>query len=163
MFGFKTYSVVFAASAQTNAVDWFELITGAAGKICLLGLDIGQTTELGDTAEEQIDWYIKRATGSYTSGSGGNTSVARSPMDPGDAAATFTAETLNTTKIAVGSGTLTTLHNGTFNVRAGLQLFWTPETAPLIGASSALAIGMTGNPGDSITWVGTAYVAEIAP
>lgn len=163
MLTFKVFTVLFTASAQTNKVDWFELITGASGKICLLGLDIGQTTELGDAAEEQVDWYIKRGTGSYTSGSGGNTSVARNPVDPGDASATFTAETLNTTQILVGSGTLTTVFNSTFNLRAGLQVFWTPETAPMIGASSALAIGMTGNPADSVTWVGTAYVAEISP
>lgn len=159
----RVYVVNFAASAQTNKVDWLELISGASGYLLLLGLDIGQTTELGDTAEEQIDWYIKRATGSYTSGSGGNTGVTRSPVHPGDAAATFTAETLNTTQIAVGTGALATMHNSAFNLRAGLVQFWTPETAIGIGPSSALAIGMTGNPADSVTWVGTAYVGEISP
>lgn len=159
----RVYVVNFAASAQTVAIDFFELIAGASGALVLLGLDLSQTTELGDAAEEQIDWYIKRATSTYTSGSGGNTGVARTPVDAGAAAATFTAETLNTTKIAVGSGTLTTLVNSAFNVRTGLQIFWTPETAPRCSASSALAIGMTGAPTDSITWVGTAYVGELAP
>ena len=159
----RVYTVTFAASAQTGAVDWFELITGASGMCALLGIDIGQTTELGDAQEEQIDWYVKRATGSYTSGSGGNTNVARTSLNPGDAAATFTAETLNTTKIAVGTGTLTTVHNSAFNLRNGLYQFWTPETAIRWSASSALAIGMTGAPADSVTWVGTAYVAELAP
>jgi hypothetical protein len=159
----RCYTVVFAASAQTNAVDWFELTATSTSGIALLGLDISQTTELGDAAEEQIDWYIKRASGSYTSGSGGNTSVARTPVRAGDAAATFTAETLNTTKIAVGSGTLTTVHNSSFNLRNGLIQYWTPETAITTSVSQALAIGMTGNPADSVTWVGTAYVAELAP
>lgn len=159
----RVYTVGFAASAQAGAVDWFELITGASGALALLGLDIAQTTELGDTAEEQVGWRIIRATGSYTSGSGGNTGVARPAIAPGDSAATFTAETLNTTQIAVGTGTLTTLLQSAFNVRVGLQMFWTPETAPRIGASSALSIGMTAAPADSITWIGTAYVSEIAP
>ena len=56
----RVYTVSFAASAQAGAVDWFELITGASGGLALLGLDIGQTTELGDTAEEQIGWRIIR-------------------------------------------------------------------------------------------------------
>lgn len=159
----RVYTVNFAATASASALDFFELTTGASGKIILLGLDIGQTTELGDAAEEQIDWYIKRATSTYTSGSGGNSGVARNAVDPSDAAATFTAETVNTTKIAVGTGTLTTIFNSAFNLRTGLQLFWTPETAPMAGASSALAVGMTGAPTDSVTWVGTAYVGELSP
>jgi hypothetical protein len=163
MIPLRVYTVVFAASAQAVAVDWFELIAGANVGIALLGLDICQTTELGDAAEEQIDWYIKRGSGSYTSGSGGNTGVARTPVRSGDAAATFTAETLNTTRIAVGTGTLTTVLNSAFNLRVGLQLFWTPETAITLKASEALAIGQTGAPADSVTWVGTAYVAELLP
>jgi hypothetical protein len=159
----RVYTVSFAASAQAGAIDFFELITGASGGLVLLGLDIGQTTELGDAAEEQIDWYIKRGTGTYTSGSGGNTGVARPPVVPGDSAATFTAESLNTTRIAVGTGTLTTIFGSTFNLRSGLQMFWTPETAPRSAVSTALAIGMTGAPADSVTWVGTAYVGELSP
>jgi hypothetical protein len=158
----RVYTVIFGASAQTNAVDWFELTAPSTMGIMLLGLDISQTTELGDAAEEMIDWYVKRATSTYTSGSGGNTSVTRSPINPGDAAASFTAETLNTTKIAVGTGALATVHNSAFNVRAGLDKLWTPETAIRCPASGALAIGMTANPADSITWVGTAYVGELS-
>lgn len=163
MISARCYCTSFAASAQTNKVDWFELQTGSTGYIALVGLDIGQTTELGDAQEEQIDYYIKRGTGSVTSGSGGNTSVARKATQPGEAAATFTVETLNTTQLAVGTGTLDTILNSAFNLRAGLQQFWTPETAFCIAPSSYLAIGMTGNPADSVTWVGTAYVMEYSP
>jgi hypothetical protein len=159
----RVYSVILPATATASAIDWFELICGSTVAIALLGLSIGQTTELGDTAEEQIDYYIKRGAGSYTSGSGGNTGVARSPISPGDAAATFTAESANTTRIAVGTGTLVTLHNDTFNVRTGEKVFWTPETAPRAGPSQALAIGLTGAPADSVTWVATAYVGELSP
>lgn len=159
----RCYTVGFAASAQTAAIDFFELIVGASGHIALLGLVIGQTTELGDAAEEKLRLKFTRATGSYTSGSGGNTGVARPPVRAGDAAATFTAETLNTTQIAVGSGTLTVLNQEPFEVRAGFERFWTPETAFTAGASSAFAIGLAAAPADSVTWEGTAYVAELAP
>lgn len=163
MIPLRAYTVSFAASAQTAAIDFLELIAGATTGVALLGLDIAQTTELGDTAEEQIGWYIKRASGSYTSGSGGNTGVARPPVRAGDGAATFTCESLNTTQIAVGSGTLTTMLQSAFNLRAGLQVFWTPETAITCSVSQALAIGLTAAPADSVTWIGTAYVAELVP
>lgn len=163
MIPLRVYTVNFSATAATAAVDFFELTTTSAGSIALLGLDIGQTTELGDNQEEQLGWYIKRATGAFTSGSGGNTGVARPPVHAGDSAATFTAETLNTTQVAVGSGTLTTLFQSVFNIRGGLQIFWTPETAMHCGISSALAVGLVAAPADSITWTGTAYVAELAP
>lgn len=159
----RAYSVNFGATANTGAVDWFELIAGSTVGLLLLGVFIGQTTEAGDTAEEQIEWYVKRASGSYTSGSSGATGVARTPVLGGDAAATFTAETNNTTRIAVGSGTLVTLHNSAFNVRAGLEMWWTPETAPSCAGSQALAIGMNTTPADSISWTGTVYVGELVP
>lgn len=162
MIPLRCYTVSFAASAQTTAIDFFELITGAGGSIALYGLEIGQTTELGDAAEEKLRLKITRATGSYTSGSGGNTGVARPSVLAGAASATFTAETLNTTQIAVGSGTLTTLLQVPFEVRAGFERFWTPETAFTIGPSSALAIGLAAAPADSVTFEGTAYVAELS-
>lgn len=158
----RCYTVSFAASAQTAAIDFFELITGAGGTVALLGLVIGQTTELGDASEEKLRLKFTRATGSYTSGSGGNTGVARPPCRAGDAAATFTAETLNTTQVAVGSGTLTVINQEPFEVRAGFERFWTPETAFTSGPSSALAIGLAAAPADSVTWEGTAYVAELS-
>jgi hypothetical protein len=160
----RVYTVPLAkTTGSTAALDWVELITGTTGSLLLLGVDIGQTTELGDASEEQIRWYVKRATGTYTSGSGGNTSIARPPVSPGDVAATFTAESMNTTQIAVGTGTLTTLFTSVFNLRTGLQLFWTPETAMSCGISSALAIGMGAAPADAVDWEGTVYVGELAP
>lgn len=163
MIPLRCYTVVAASAAQTGAIDWFELTTTSAGGIALLGLDISQSTEAGDAQDEMIRWYIKRAGSTYTSGSGGNTSVARTPVRSGDAAATFTAETNNTTQVAVNTGTLATVHQSDFNVRSGLLLWWTPETAITAKASEALVIGMSAAPADSITWEGTAYVAELLP
>lgn len=161
MIQFRVYTVSFTASPQGGAVDWFELIAPSSCGLAIFYLDIGQSTDYKDTEEEGIRYYIKRAAGSYTSGSGGNTSVARIPVRSGDAAATFTAETLNTTQAAAGTGTLATVHMSVFNVRSGLDKLWTPETAISCKASEALVVGMSGAPADSITWEGTAYVAEI--
>lgn len=163
MFRPRAYTVTFTTSGSTVALDWFELTSTASSGLMLLGVDISQTTEFGDAQDEMIGWYIKRASGTYTSGSGGNSSVARAVVNAGDGAATITAETANTTQIAVGTGTLTTVHQGAFNVRVGLQLFWTPETAITTSVSQALAIGMLAAPADAVSWVGTAYVGELVP
>lgn len=161
MIQFRVYTVVFAASSQSGAVDWFELPAPSTCGIAIFALDIGQTTDYKDTEEEGIRYYIKRASGAYTSGSGGNTGVARAPVRSGDVAATFTAETLNTTQAAAGSGALATVHQSTFNVRVGLDKLWTPETALSCRASEALVVGMSAAPTDAVSWEGTAYVAEI--
>lgn len=159
----RPYYVNFAATAETAAIDFFELIAGASVAFDLWGWDIGQTTELGDAAEEQLDVYIKRASGSYTSGSGGNTGVARPVAQPGDAAATLTAESLNTTRIAVGTGTLTTVINTTYNIRSGWKEWLPPEFVIGCGPSQAVALGLTSAPADSVTFVGSAAVMEKAP
>lgn len=162
MFRPRAYTVPLATLASAAAIDWVEIITGTTAGIMLLGIDIGQSTELGDAAEEQIRWYIKRATGTYTSGSGGTTPTPVR-VNAGDGAAVFTADAMNTTQIAVGTGTLTTVFQSTFNLRTGLQMFWTPETAITNGISSALAIGLSAAPADSVTWEGTVYVGELVP
>lgn len=157
----RAYSVVLAATASAAAIDWFELIAPSSCGLVLLGLDISQSTDFGDAAEEGVRYSIKRAAGSYTSGSGGNTGVARTPVRSSDAAATFTAETANTTQLVVGAGTLVTCHASSFNIRTGLDKIWTPEMAICCKAAEALVIGLAAAPADSVTWEGTAYVAEI--
>lgn len=159
----RIYEVSFAATSETVAVDFFELITGSTGAIEIVGIDISQTNKVGDANENMLGWYIKRATGSYTSGSGGSTGVARSPINPGDAAATFTAETLNTTQVAAGTGTLTTIHQSAFNIRQGLQWVPPPELTVRAAISSALVIGLTGAPAAATTFIGSVLVAELFP
>jgi hypothetical protein len=160
----RCYTVVFAASAQAGAVDWFELIAGSTTGIALLGLDIGQTTELGDAAEEQIDWYIKRGVGHLhvrlRRQHGRRPQPRCVPVMP-----RRRSQPKHSTRRGLLSapGRWPPVHNSAFNLRSGLLQFWTPETAFTCSASQALAIGMTGAPADSVTWVGTAYVAELIP
>lgn len=152
------YLVSFSATASASALDWFELASPSSRGIVLLGLDIAQTTELGDAAEEQISWTIKRSSGAYTSGSGGSSATPRLAVST-QPAATFTAEVVNTTQIT--GGTTTTLVQSAFNLRQGLEKWWTPETWITLAVSEALTIGMAAAPADSVTWVGTAYVGEL--
>lgn len=153
------YTVSFAASAQTAAIDFFELISPSTMGIALHAVFLSQTTEVGDAQEEMLNVLIQRGVGTVTSGNGSAATPA--PVDQSDAAATFTAETVATTQIAVGTGTLTALHREAFNVRSGWQMIWTPETRPRAFGGARLAIGLVSAPADSVTWVGTAYVEEL--
>ncbi len=156
----RIYTVDIVSTASAAAIDWAELKSGTTMAIALVGIDLGQSTELGDAAEEQIQWFVKRASGSYTSGSGGSTPTP-SKQTSTDAAATFTAETVNTTQAAVGTGAYTTLHSSTFNLRSGLLWFPPPRIALTAGISEALVFGLAAAPADSVTWKGTLYVAEL--
>lgn len=156
----RAYTVVAAATAETAAFDVWELIAGTTKGLILLGIDIGQQTEVGDAQDEQITYLIKRFAGTYTSGSGGNTGVARPPTDSTAAAATFTAETMNTTQASAGTGTLTTLYQSTYNVRAGLYIAYTPEMAPRCAGAEGFVISLAA-PADSVTFTGTITVGEV--
>lgn len=152
----RMYSVSFTATAVTVAADLFE-ITPADDKPCVVhAIYLGQTTELGDTAEEQLGLTLVR--GHTTSGSGGSSATPR-PRNPSDAAAGFAAEVVNTTAASVG--TTVTLHADSWNVRGPYQLIFTPETRPIVTqGNTTLVLRMTGAPADSVSITGTMYVEE---
>lgn len=152
----RVYAVTFTATAVTAAVDLFELSPADDRPIRLLGLFLGQTTELGDAAEEQLELRIIR--GHTTSGSGGS-SATPAPLSPADAAAGFAAEVLNTTLASAGTGAV--LWADSWNVRAGYPLIFTPEMQPQASqANTTIVVRLASTPADSITIVGTLIVEE---
>ena len=155
----RIYTVTFSGLAVTTAIDFFEII-GASNKIVKIKrIKVAQSTEAGDAQSEQLRGCVKRMTGAYTSGSGGSAATPR-PLDPGDAAATFTAETGNTSR-ATG-GTSVVLFEDSFNVLGpGFEFVATPEEEIVLAASSAIVIGLETAPADSVTFNGTVVVEEI--
>lgn len=158
----RMYTGAFAPSAQTAALDWFE-ITSPTTKVCFLhGIDISQTTEVGDAQEEMIEWAIKRGTSGTTSGSTGGTAIGPTTVGgTGDSASGSTLEVLNTSKMAAGGGSIVTLHRSAFNVRNGLLWLPTPEMRAVWAAGERLTIELVAAPADSVTWVGTVYWEEL--
>jgi hypothetical protein len=149
--------VTFQAVAIAASQDLFELTPGDDKPIVILGIDVGQSSQEGDALEDYWRWSVVR--GHTTSGSGGSVATPRS-TNRSDGAAGFTAEVNNTTKATVG--TTHVLHAGTFNIRAGLLLFWTPET--YIHASqtdTTLVVRLDSTPDASTTTDGTLYVGEL--
>lgn len=155
------YSARFTATAATAAVDFFELTPADDKPLTIHAIYIGQTTELGDAAEEQLQVDIVRGGTAMTSGSGGTTAANAIALSGGlSQASGFTFEAMNTTAATFTSGV--TVHTDVFNVRAGWQYIPTPETR--IGVSQAnggIVVRLAAAPADSITWAGTIVVEEL--
>lgn len=159
----RMYVVQFSAVAVTAAQDLFELKATAAKGLILHECKITQDSDAGDAQSEQLRFTLKRAAGTYTSGSGGS-APAFEKVHSGDAAAAVTAEANNTTRAAAGTGTLTTLFPDGENIHNGWHHQPTPECRfdALAGTSpEALIVGLESVPADSLTMNGYAIVEEV--
>lgn len=158
------YTVVFdqqTIAAASGDYDFFELRAATDKPIELVGLFIGNKSEIGDAQEEMVAWSVEKfAGGTFTSGNG--TATTPRPTDPSDGAATFTGETVGAT-IATTTGTKTQHHIDTFNIRVGLQFIFPPDMRQKIdgGAQSAMVVRMLTALADDATISGTAYCREL--
>lgn len=144
----RMYTVHLAPTAFTVAADLSEHTPADDIPILVHGFRVWNTTDLGDAAEEVLGLAWVR--GNTTSGSGGNTSVAAVPKNHRDTAAGFTSETANTT--AASAGTAVTCYSTGWNVRAPLEVVFTPEQRIRADqGNTLLALRMLNAPADSIT------------
>jgi hypothetical protein len=154
----RIYTVVFGAVSISAAQDAFEITPADDKPVELVGITFDQTGvgDVGDAAEELLRWTVIR--GHTTSGSGGSAPTPR-PTQRNDAAAGFAAEVNNTTIASVG--TAVTLHEGAFNVRAGMIFWWPPGCEPSAGQGDTTIVVRLPAPADAITISGTLYVREL--
>lgn len=152
----RIYTVSFSAVAVTVAVDLFEITPADDKPVEVIGLFIGQSSDVGDAAAEILAYTVIR--GHATSGSGGAATTAR-PLNRSDTAAGMAAETCNTT--AASTGTPVTLHADTFHIAAGEKL-WLPEGCEWEAsqADTTLVVRLAAAPADSLTMSGTMYLRE---
>lgn len=142
-------------SAQTNAVavsaaqDLIELLAASGKALVIHEIIIGQYSDMGDSAAEALSVLIKRASGSYTSGSGGSTPTP-APHCKADTAAGVTCEMNNTSQAAAGSGALTTIRADVWNVQQPYQYLPPPEQRISIAPAEALVVSITA-PADALT------------
>lgn len=154
----RIYTIHLAPTAFTVAADLVEITPADDKPVSIHGFRVWQTTELGDAAEEIISLAWVR--GNATSGSGGNTAVALTPKNPSDAAAGATVETANTT--AASTGTPVTVYSTGWNVRAPLEVVFTPEQRIIATqAQTLLVLRMLAAPVDSTTIGCSVDVEEI--
>lgn len=150
------YSIVIPATAISAAVDLLELLSADDKPIELCGIEIAQTSDVGDAQDEVCRISVVR--GNTTSGSGGS-SATPAPLDPSDGAASFSAEIANTT--AASAGTAVTLMEIGWNVRAGYSMYWPEGFRPKTTQGAGLLCLRQAAPADSLTTDMTVWVREI--
>lgn len=158
----RIYTVSYQGTI-TNAggnADWLNFTPADDKPIKLRGLVIGQVSEVGDTAEENLRFSIMRYPATLSAGSGGS-AVTPVPVDDLDVAAGFTARANDTTPMST-SGTAATLLEGAWNERnTPYEMWWPdPEFAPKVRQASGLAILMQTTPADDFSITITAYIEE---
>ena len=153
----RIYTIDLTPTAVTVAADLLEITPADDKPIRVLSLNLHQTSDTGDAAEEIISLVWVR--GHTTSGSGGSAPTPR-PGNHNDAASGFTAETFNTT--AASAGTAVNLNRHGWNVRAPLERPYTPEEAPEASqGNTTLVLRMAAAPADSITVGGSVTLEEL--
>lgn len=154
------YTAQFNGVAVTAQQDFFELLAPADCVVYVHMIQITQTTELGDAAEEQLAILLKRGVGSVTSGSGGSTPTP-AKLESGFASAGSTVEANNTTKMVVGSGTITTVDVDSWNIRQEKVWLMPPELRIILSPSERLTVELGTTPADSITMNGVIKFEEV--
>lgn len=147
--------------ARTVQFDAFELTPADDKPVRIIHVVIGQSSDLGDAAEEVLTLEILRGGTAMTSGSGGTGSVtAQTPVavDPVDAASGLTYDSGNETLATFTSGV--TVWREPFNIRIGFdRLFAELEQIELSQANGGAVVRISA-PADSITWNGGTLVFE---
>lgn len=146
-------------SVGTAAQDLIEIKAGANDPFVLHFLAVSQSSDAGDSEAEMAELFIKRASGAYTSGSGGGALVVENFRNLSDAADSFAAETRNNTTQATG-GTIDIIWEEAFNVQAGWQFLPPPEMRPYFNSSEGLILSI-GTTADALTMSAMALVEEL--
>lgn len=158
--GEVTHTATFKAVAVTVQQDFFEVKASASASVYVHGFILSQSTEIGDAMEEMLQLTTNRGSGTVTSGSGGSAPTP-TKRRRGDAAFGGAVEVNNTTKLAVGTGTLETdLEVHTWNERVPYIFWYPPEARPLILPGEYWTLELETTPADSVTISGTIFLEQ---
>ena len=156
------FTVPFTATV-TNAggnTDLWEILPADDLPCAILGVEFGQTSELGDAAEESVRISIIRMRATVTSGSGGSAG-APEDISRSNQAPSFASETNNST-VATTSGDTEILIDKGWNIRNSPFEMWFPDDrySPKAVQGEALLVRLQSTVTDDITFVGTLWVQE---
>jgi hypothetical protein len=152
---------ITTATAVTTAVDIFEALASTNKPLIVLGFELYNTTDFGDAQEEVLELAMVRGVSTVTSGSGGSTSTVIATDEGTQSLTAPTVETLNTTRMAVGTGTLRTEQKMGWNVRIPLTYFFPEILRPEVRPGDRWTLAILAAPADSITIGGTLYLGEM--
>ncbi len=151
----RTYSVTFENVAIAAAQDLVQ-VKGAAGKTLRI---LRQSLACVDStlpASQTLRLRSQFLPATVTDGSGGS-SPTPEPLDPGDAAASFTSKANNTTQ-ASSSGTATTLEANGCHIYSGYDYAF--PRPPVIGPSESFVFALMTAPAASTHFSGSVVVEE---
>lgn len=161
----RIYTVPMVLSTITAAggnTDLAELTPADDKPIHVRQIRLGQTSELGDAAEEGADLTIEHLAATVTSGNG--SAVTPVPADSAvNVAAGFTAE-VNGATVGTTSGTKTILETLPWNIRnTPCEWSWwhlAAEYCPTARQAAALVLRMNNTLADDVSMSGTIWVEE---
>lgn len=149
----RMYAIEVAAVSVSAAQDLFAFVAATDHPIELYALVAGQSSS---TTQENLG--ISVVVGNTTVGSGGSAATPRK-IDPGDAAASFTAR-INDTTVASG-GSAETKHTDAWNLLSGYSYVWHDEAQrPKTNATNGRMCVRITAPAAGRTVRATAYVIE---
>ena len=152
----RTYKLTTAGGSLTGAMDLFEFTPATGKPVEIVGIVIGQSSDVGDALSESLDLKISRGWG--TSGSGGTASLVPAPCNSDDTAAGFTYERLNTT--LASTGTEVVCFADVWNTQAGYQMWFPEGTQDVIRPGVICTVRPTA-PADPVTVSATLFVREL--
>jgi hypothetical protein len=162
----RAYEVSASMTVTTAGgnTDLLQLNPATNKPVRLVGFRLGNTTEVGDVAEEGLELQIMHLTATVTDGGGTGSTVitpSPSPRPAGATAAGFTAR-VNSPTVATSSGTTTVCeYVGWINRQTPLEI-WYPDAKWMTEAIAGEAIILRLNTtlADDATMQITAFVEE---
>lgn len=144
----------FDALAVTTATDLFHITVATDVPIVLLEMKLGQSTDLGDAAEEVLRIGLYRG---VTGGSGG-TALTEIPLLGGDGASSSVV-LANNTSISTGGNLI---DMDPWNIRMPFLWCPVPELRPVVTTTyDPVSFRLMAAPADSITVSGSLKWMEI--
>jgi len=151
----RTYYVAFENVAISAAQDLVS-IKGSSGKTCKLKRIVLGATDTSLQIAQSLRIRCRYFPATMTQGSGGSTPTP-SPADPGDAAASFTAHTNDTTQ-ATDSGTAVNIPCVGVHNYAGIDMSF-PD-APVAGLNEGFTFELLSTVSGTCHFSGSAVVEE---
>jgi hypothetical protein len=134
------------------AQDLLEVLLASSQAGFVLRAKVMQSSDEASSEAEALQVNLKRASGSYTSGSGGGSATVVKGQTGDAAHGLAAAERNNTTQASAGTGALEVAEPGSFNVLAGeWEAPFSPEEMLAVGPGEAVVLSLDEAPADALT------------
>jgi hypothetical protein len=154
----RVYTMTFANVSVSAVQDLLAIYAGSSGAAEIHEYVIGQVTA---TTVGNLRHSLKRLPATVTAGSGGSSGTLNKSRS-GDAAATVTGRTNDTSQATTG-GTAVLLREDVYNPINGYQFLPAPEDRPACSPAEALIVSLDTAPGSAESMNGSITVAELVP